>query len=252
MLLSQLPDALASLKTRLSENPVVQDIADRLPAVGTMVGSEGKLLLKIGGAFSGTLSFFSGMLLIFVMSAFLAADPELYIGGVLRLVPPDRRQRGREILLSTGTTLKNWLLGKLALMIFVGVATYVGLALLGVRLNLTLAVLAGLLDFVPNFGPVIAAIPAALIALSQSPRSALWVLVLYFAVQLAENYVLTPLVQKKVVKLGPALTITVQILLRALLGLLGMVFAIPLTAAAVVLIKELYIRDTLGDQADTD
>jgi predicted PurR-regulated permease PerM len=247
-LFSQLPDAFATLKSHLSKNPVVQDIAGRLPDVDSMLGSHGNLLSKIGGAFSGTVSFLSGMLLIFVIAIFLAADPELYIGGVVKLVPPNRRPRGRNILISTGTTLKNWLLGKLALMIFVGVATYIGLTVLGVPLTLTLAVLAGLLDFVPNFGPVIAAIPAALIALLQSPRSALWVLILYFAVQLTENYVLTPLVQKKVVKLAPALTITVQILLGALLGFLGMVFAIPLTAAAVVLIRELYIRDTLGDQ----
>ncbi|HSU30928.1 MAG TPA: AI-2E family transporter [Bryobacteraceae bacterium] len=248
MLFSQLPDALASLKSRFAENPVVQDIAGYLPGMDSILSSHGNLLLKITGVFSGALSFFSGILLIFVISVFLAANPELYIRGVLRLIPPYKRSRGRDILTSTGTTLKNWLLGKLALMMFVGIATYIGLALLGVPLTLTLAVLAGLLDFVPNFGPVIAAIPAALIALLQSPRSALWVLVLYFAVQVAENYVLTPVVQRKVVKLAPALTITVQILLGALLGLLGMVFAIPLTAAAVVLIRELYIRDALGDQ----
>ncbi len=248
MLSSQLPTAFASLKSQFAHNAIIQDMVSRLPDLSSSsLGNPGKILSKITGVFSGTLTVISGVLLIFVLAIFLAADPELYIGGTLRLVPPQRRPRAREILLHTGATLRQWLFAKLLLMIFVGVATYIGLLVLDVPLTLTLAILAGLLDFVPNFGPFIAALPAALIALMQSPRTALWVLALYFVVQILENYVLTPIIQKKVVKLAPALTIAVQILLGALLGFLGMVFAIPLTAAAIVLIQELYIKDTLSD-----
>jgi predicted PurR-regulated permease PerM len=129
----------------------------------------------------------------------------------------------------------------------IGVLTALGLWLLGVELALTLGLLAALLTFIPNLGPVLALVPAVLLALMHSPTRALYVTLLYLAIQTVESYVLTPLVQRRTVSLSPALTITAQVALGVLLGGLGLVLATPLTILLLVLIQMLYIEDTLGD-----
>ena len=113
---------------------------------------------------------------------------------------------------------------------------------------MTLGLLAGLLNFVPNFGPWIAAIPAVLIAFLQGPQQALYVAVLYLVLQSVDGYLLTPLVDRKSVELPPVLTITAQVLLGLGFGFIGILLASPLTAVALILIKMLYIEDLLGDR----
>lgn len=130
-------------------------------------------------------------------------------------------------------------------MAIIGACTAVGLWALGVPLALTLALLAAALTFVPNFGPILAAVPAVLLGLLESPTKALYVVLLYVGVQTVESYVLTPLIQKRTVSAPPALTILAQVLLGVLVGGLGVVLATPLTAVALVLARELYVRDVL-------
>ena len=108
-----------------------------------------------------------------------------------------------------------------------------------------MGVLAALLNFIPNFGPIIAAVPAVLIALAADPTKAIWVVVLSFAAQNLEGYLITPLVQRRAVEMPPALTILSQVLLGMLLGPIGVVLAAPLTAAAIVVVKMLYVDDPL-------
>ena len=137
-------------------------------------------------------------------------------------------------------------------MIIIGVLTAVGLWLLGVPLALTLGLLAALLTFIPNIGPILAVVPAALLALLQSPTRALYVVLLYLGIQTVESYLLTPLMQKRTVSLPPALTIFAQVLMGILVGRIGLVLATPLTAALFVLVKMLYVEDILGDSIETD
>jgi predicted PurR-regulated permease PerM len=98
---------------------------------------------------------------------------------------------------------------------------------MGVPLALTLGLLAGLLDFIPNIGPFLAGIPGVLIALTVSPSIALYVLIFYFIIQSLESYILTPILQQKTVKLPPALTIVAQVLLGVLVGGIGLILASP-------------------------
>ena len=144
--------------------------------------------------------------------------------------------------------LRRWLVGRFALMVINGALTAIGLKLLGIPLALTLGVLAGLLNFVPNFGPWIAAIPAVLIAFLQGPQQALYVAVLYLVLQSVDGYLLTPLVDRKSVELPPVLTITAQVVLGLAFGFIGILLASPLTAVTLILIKMLYIEDLLGDR----
>jgi hypothetical protein len=103
----------------------------------------------------------------------------------------------------------------------------------------SLGLLAAILGFVPYIGPVVAAIPAVLLALLTSQMQAVHVVLLYLGVQLLESYFLTPLVQKKALSLPPALTLTTQMLMGVLVGTLGVMLAAPLTATVLTVIKTL-------------
>lgn len=149
-------------------------------------------------------------------------------------------------------TLKAWLLGKFLTMLFVGVTVGIALPILGVPGAFALAFVAFLLDFVPNIGPIIAAVPAILLAFLDSWLSALLVTVLYFVVQQVEGLVLTPYVFKRTVSLSPVITLASLILLGLLAGPLGVVMATPLVAAIQVFIRELYVKDYLERDMEDD
>jgi len=141
--------------------------------------------------------------------------------------------------------------GRAILMVVNGVFTALGLWLLGIPLALTLGTIAGLLNFVPNIGPIIAGVPAVLIAWTLGPVPALYVLLLYIFLQSLDGYVLTPLIQQRTVALAPALTITAQLLFGALAGTMGLLLATPLTAGTLVLIRKLYLEDVLDEEHGT-
>ena len=146
-------------------------------------------------------------MIVSVLGIYLAADPELYLRGVIRLVPVGKRAGARDLLETLGHTLRWWMVGQLISMTAVGLLSYIGLRLLGVPLALILAVVAFLLTFIPFIGPLLSAIPVVLVAFSQSPTMALYTLLLYTAIQMLEGYVLTPNVQRRSVSLPPALTL---------------------------------------------
>jgi predicted PurR-regulated permease PerM len=198
--------------------------------------------------FSTTFGALAGFIVILFIGLYMAVAPTLYTEGVIRLVPIAKRGRAREILQALGHTLRWWLLGRGVSMLMVGLLTAAGLWLIGVPLALTFGLLAALLTFVPYLGPILSAIPPTLLALTQQPQQALYVILLYISIQGVESYLLTPLVQERTVSLPPALTITAEVLSGILLGGLGVILATPLVAAALVLVQMLYIEDTLGER----
>ena len=113
-------------------------------------------------------------------------------------------------------------------------------------LAFVLGLIAALLSFIPNIGPILSAVPAVLLALVQGPRVALWVVALYVGVQIVESYVLDPVIDRKTVYLPPALTILAQLVFALFAGILGLALATPLTAALMVLVTMLYVQDILG------
>jgi predicted PurR-regulated permease PerM len=141
-------------------------------------------------------------------------------------------------------------MGTLALMIFVGTATFIGLWLLGIPLALALGIIMFCLEFIPYLGPILGALPALLMASTIGPQDMLYVALLYWGVQSLEAYVLSPLVFQRSVDVPPLLTMSAQVVLGTMLGMLGVVFAMPLTACAMVLVGRLYVEDALGDRLD--
>lgn len=135
--------------------------------------------------------------------------------------------------------MSNWFWGELMLMTVVGWMTFIGLSLLQIRYAVPLAVLAGLLEVVPNLGPTISAVPAFIIGLSISPLAGFSTLALYFVVQQLENNLIVPVIMKRAVGINPIITLIVLIVGGQLAGVLGIVIAIPLYVFAETIIKEL-------------
>lgn len=245
-----LPAALDELQQWLAGREWGRTVLGETSRLADRFRIDQEVLSRAAGVFSTVLGTIAGIFVVLFVGLYLAVEPGLYVRGLLHLVPAARRDRAREVLGAVGYTLRRWLLGRFATMVAVGLMTGVGLWVLGMPLALTLGLLAGLLDFIPNFGPLLAYLPAVLLALAEGPDKALYVTILYLAVQATENYLLTPLVERGVVFLPPVLTIVVQILFGILLGALGFTLASPLLAVAMVLVKLLYVEDVLGDSME--
>lgn len=240
-----LPKAVRQLGDKLQQNEWGQRALNAFNNFRS--GLENREILgRATGVFSSSAGLIAKFYILLFGTLFIAADPGLYKRGLIRLFPPDHRERIDDALSEAGATLRAWLLGKLLLMGYVAAVTMIGLSLLGVPMAITLGLFAGLADFVPNFGPLAAFIPAGLIALTIHPMMVVWVGLLYYGAQVSENYVLTPIVQRRVSKLAAAVIIFSQVILGVLFGAQAVLFAEPLAAAGQVLIKKLYV-DTLEE-----
>jgi predicted PurR-regulated permease PerM len=236
-----LPDALAALRGWLQKLPagdrLLQWMADLDQAQPPW-----KNLAAVATAVVGALS---SLLLIVLMGVYLALDARRYRDGMVRLFSLERRPQIGTALDATGHALTRWLLGQAVMMVVVGVAVAVGLSLLGMPMALALGLIAGLLEFVPFFGPIAAGLLAVLVAFAQGPQQALYVAMLFFALQQIEESALVPLVQRWAVSLPPVLGLAGVLVFGALFGPLGVVFGTPLTVVAMVLVEKLYVRQAL-------
>ena len=245
-----LPQALNALAVRLSRYEWGRAIVDELrPLLISSAGASSGMLSRAQAIATGTLAVLAKLLIVVITGIYVAAEPRWYAGGLVALVPKAGRERAWVVLDELGRTLRAWLLVRAVSMVFVGVLTGVGLWVLGVPLVFTLGLLAAVLDLVPNFGPVVAAVPGVMLAFLQGPRQALYVALLYFGVQVLGAYGLTPWMERRTVALPPALVLTMQAALGVLAGVVGLAFAAPATLAALVLVRMLYVGDVLGDGA---
>jgi predicted PurR-regulated permease PerM len=223
------------------EETVEQSSIEPSQLLPSATGALGGVMTVIGATFGGL----SYLVLIAFLGLYLAVSPAVYTDAAIRLMPVSRRERTREVLLETAETLRHWMLGTSAVMLLLGVITYAGLQLIGVPLALLLAVASGLAAFVPIIGPMIAGALMVLVALSESWQLALWAGGFYILLQTLESYLLTPLIQERAVDLPPAVVIAAQVLMGLLFGILGVILATPLAAAASVMIRRLYVEGLL-------
>jgi len=241
----ELPRAWQRLREQLASFPLGRRLLSQTQSGGQLAEVAAPAARQVMQAFSRTATFIGYVVLVLFTGLFLAAEPDVYRRGLLRLFPVQRRPRLREVLDEAGTSLQRWLVGRALLMLVITACTWIGLLLLGVPLAFALAVLAGLLTFIPNFGPVLSAIPAMLLALLQGPTTVLWVGLLYLALQTVESYTLEPWVMRKADDLPPALVIVGQLFLGVTLGALGLVLATPLIVVINVLVQRLYVEDVV-------
>ncbi len=194
------------------------------------------------GLFGSLASFIFGLLVVIFVPLYLTASPESAVGWVVRLFPPASRPRALGVLSEVRSNLLNWLKGRLISMAIVGVLSIGALYLIGIPGALFLGLFTGLVEFVPYFGPVIAALPPLLLSLTGEPVDALWVLLAYVIIQQIEGNLITPLIMSGTTSLHPVVVIAAVTALGAAFGFLGAFLAVPAAVVAKVLIDELWFR----------
>jgi len=208
-------------------------------AQGFHIGSAVPTLLHLPIFALRGMKLFGEAVAALVAGIYLAAQPDLYRRGLIRLLPARLRVSTESLLDETGVRLSQWLIAQLIAMISIGVLVSAGLSLIGVPAALALGLFAGLTEFIPVAGPIIGSIPALLIALLHGLRMAEFVLVLFVVVQQFEGHVLLPLVQQRFATLPPVVTIFALIGFAVLFGWTGVLLAMPLAVAGAVLLKHL-------------
>ena len=227
----------AKIQDRVAEWPMGTQVIDSVK-----LASGEDAVAKVA---KGTITAFGALgdlVLVAFLAIYLAADPATYRNGLLKLLPKDQRARVGDALDSAGTALRKWITGQLAAMAFVGVLTAVGLLIAGVPLAIPLGILSGVLDFVPVIGPFVAAIPGVLIAFAQGPQVALYAVAVYVAVQFIEGHFVIPFAQRWAVDMPPALSLVAIVAFGVVFGLPGVLFALPLTVVAMILVQKLYVE----------
>lgn len=207
--------------------------------VGQIVGLVGRTLMTLVNAVGD-------LALVLVGGIYLAFQPGLYRRGVESLVPKDMTGEVHKLLERSGSALWLWAMGQSLGMLAIGVLTTLGLWALGVPVPLALGLIAGVLEFIPIVGPILAAIPAVLLAFLQGPEVALYTILFYLALQQVEGNILMPIIQNKAVSLPPVVTLFALLVFGSLFGTTGVIFATPLAVLLMVWVQQAYVRDTLG------
>jgi len=259
-ILASLPEYIGDLRNILFRSPsrIIQQIATQLPAnislftPGTQAAS-GEALSQMAQFFATAQIFARSTLIlaaVFLLGLYWTQEGDRAILGLLLWVPPDRRSHTRELIAEIEEKLGGFLLGQSLLCLAIGVLSLVAYMIIGLPYALVLAIIAGILEAVPIFGPILGAIPALLVALSLEPGKAAWVIGATIVIQGLENYLLVPGVMKRSVGINALVTLLAIAALTSLLGLAGALLAIPLAAIIQLLISRLVMSpDDTGLQA---
>lgn len=242
-LLQRLPEIVRSVGDRIG----VDDLYERLVERIRSFAGRGSVAGQVAGFTSAFLVALADLVLVLVAGIYLAARPNRYTEGILKLVPQRFRKRASSTFDNAGRGLRLWLLGQLVSMTIVGILVTLGLYLIGMPSALALGFLAGLSEFVPIVGPILSAVPAVLLSASEGGSTILWVIGLYVLVQQVESNIIMPLVQRETVDLPPVLTLFALVALGVLFGPLGILLGTPLTVVLYVVVVQLYLRDTLQE-----
>jgi predicted PurR-regulated permease PerM len=237
----QLPRAVEAFRGWLAGKPLGPQIIEQWQ----QLRSDGLPLGRVAGFAALVAGALGNFILMLLLAIFLTAEPQLYRRGALRLLPVRHRDTFAGALDACGEALRGWLKGQAVSMLFVGAATAAGLWLLGVPLALLLGVLAGILNFVPFFGPIASGLLAVLLAFVQGPQTALYVALLGLAIQQVEGNLMMPLVQRWAVQLPPALGLVAVLVAAAIFGLPGILLATPMMVVGMVLVRKLYVEAAL-------
>jgi predicted PurR-regulated permease PerM len=240
--------ALGDLEDRigvtLPEN--IRELTDSLGGFADQVLAG---MLSLAGAVASALAAF---LLVAVAGVFFAAEPQRYRDGVVLLFPMDLHGKVRRAMRQSGEGLLLWLRAHVIGMLTVGVLVGLGAWAIGLPSSLALGLIAGLAEFVPIIGPFIAFVPAALVAFGESTSLLGWTVLLYFVVQQLEGNVVTPLLQRNIVSMPPVLLLFSMVAFAFIFGVAGVIVAAPLTVTLYLLVRQLYVRDLLGQEALID
>ncbi len=246
--LSRLPGVVRSVER------YIEDLAEQYPGLGVSGGGATSLNLtdaiqevtQRAGELYALTTRGAGLLLqavgAVVMALYMVSNPRPLVNGVIALFPVGRRGRVEEILILIKRRVSGWIIGQITAMLLIFVLTWIGLAALNVEYAFTFAVLTGFLQIVPFFGPILSSVPPTLAAFADSPSKALVVVVIYVAIHQIEAHIISPMVMARSVQLHPVMVILAVLAMGDLLGLAGVILAVPTAAVLTVLLDELYVK----------
>ncbi|MGV8963941.1 MAG: AI-2E family transporter [Candidatus Saccharimonadaceae bacterium] len=236
------PQMVDNAKVYLDKNDIGQKVSDYV----TDIENQKKVLPFLQGFFQSSFGVFGDLYIVVFLAMFLSISPFDYVNGAVNLVPKQGKHKAIQLFEDLGFNLSKWIKGAIISGLVVFVLSATGLLILGVDMWLILAISAGLLNVIPNFGPIIAMFPAILVALMSSPTQALLVAGLYLTVQAIESNLITPNVQKKLLNIPPALLIFFQVLMGTLTGGWGIILAVPMLVIVITVVKNLYLEKNIG------
>ncbi|NJN87669.1 MAG: AI-2E family transporter [Leptolyngbyaceae cyanobacterium SL_7_1] len=244
---TQIVDRLdALIEQRLSWLPLDIELPDTTDIAGQLRPLAQNALQELFTFFSTSLNALLKVLLVAILTVMMLVNPSAYRNTFVQLFPSFYRRRADHILTKCEIALGNWMAGLLVSSSVVAALSATGLSILRVNFVLAHALLAGLLNFIPNIGPTLSLVFPLIVALQDAPWKAIGVLILYFVIQQAESYLVTPTVMQQQVSLLPAITLIAQIFFANLFGLLGLLLALPLAVVAKTWIEEALIKDILN------
>ena len=238
---AKVPDAWSRLGERIGTVQPLERLLEQ--GLQGMADSTGGLISGMAGVLGTLAGVVVDLVLVVFGGIYLAIQPGLYRFGLLGPLEGGDRRVVRRLLDDCHEALRGWLLAQFLAMAAVGLVVGTGLWLIGVPSPWALGMLAGLSEFVPLVGPVLAAVPAVILALGQDWVTAGWTVALYLVVQQLEGNVLWPLLGRRVIDLPPALSLFSIVALGVVLGPLGVLFAIPLTVVALVVFRTFLLDD---------
>lgn len=214
-----------------------------------------QLIDRVGSITSQVLPLVSGVagalvnvLIVLFLSMYFVSDPNTHQQGLLRLFPVAYRPRAYQILVRLDEMLRRFLQAQILIMVLIGFTTGLALLLMEVPLSTALGTITGILAFIPNFGPLISLVPILAVGIINTPDKIVAILVVFVLIQFVYSQIVSPILFGSGVNLPPALILLSQIIFGLYFGFLGIILSVPLAAIGVVLIREIYIYDILGDR----
>lgn len=225
------------LRQYTEQHGLLDNVKNSLGSVGEQLQrTAGNIFSTVSGIFGGILSFF----LVLVLTFYMVVEENAVKKLIWSVAPEKHQVYIMHLVNRMQQKIGLWLRGQLILSLSIFVLTYIGLLILGVKYALVLALIAGLLEFIPYLGPTLSAVPAVFLAFTQAPILALFTLGLYYIIQMVENNILVPKIMQKTVGLNPIISISALLIGYKLGGVVGAILSIPVATAVSVFIKDVF------------
>jgi predicted PurR-regulated permease PerM len=236
-----LPNTINNAKLKLAETP------SGLKVLKYLSGENSEKLFNTAQRFFSTsFGVLGNVYVIVLLGIFLTASPNVYKDGILKIFPKEKKLLAQTVIERISHDLKGWLKATVLAMVMITILITIGLTIMGIPVALVLGLITGILKLIPNFGSLVAMIPGVLLALTFSTNTAIITALIYIVSQTLVSSIVTPLIQERIIKLPPALTIVSQVIMGTLSGALGVILAVPLLVIVIILIDELYVKKING------
>jgi len=246
IILEKIISGVEALKDYSARHGVLDSIRENFGSISSnLQNAAGSVFSTVTGIFGGIVTFF----LVLVITFYMVVEENAIKKIIWSIAPEQHQVYTMQLVNRMQKKVGLWLRGQLILSFIIFSLTYIGLLILNVEYALVLALIAGLTEFVPYLGPILAAIPAIFLAFTQSPMLAVFVAILYYVIQLVENNIIVPKLMQKVVGLNPIVSIAVLLIGFKIAGVVGAVLSIPVATAVSVFIKDVFEKKPVVDQS---